>query len=170
MEVAVADSNSLRIKGKHASVGVNPKDKSASINAAIILGSPTGIKIPDGVVSIQGPGEYEVNGIKISGLQSENDTVYTAVVDDIIILVGLVQSLAKVQTKLQDAHIVLAYVTEDIVDASFITGFTPNAVLFYGEKAQSAISTFEKEGVVKQSKFVTTLEKLPQEMVTVLLQ
>ena len=61
MEITLQSTTSLRIKGKHASVFINPQDKTANYNAAILIGNPlkSSLKIREDVVVIDGPGEYE---------------------------------------------------------------------------------------------------------------
>lgn len=169
MEIAKVGALSLKIRGKNATLGINPTDKSMEVNAVLLLGKHAGIKLSDGAVLIDGPGEYEVGGIKISGITAGTETVYSLIVDDVSIIIGNLSVLSKAQTKLQEANIVLVQ-AETVLDATFITGFTPSVVLFYGEKASDTIKTFEKEGIQELTKFQTTADKLPLEMVTVLLQ
>ena len=59
MEITVQSTDSLRIKGKTGSVFINPIDKTATYNAAILLGNPAkdSLKIRDDVVVLSGPGE-----------------------------------------------------------------------------------------------------------------
>ncbi len=168
MEITYIGNNEIKIKGKHASIGINPHDKSVEINGAIPLGNPKDIKVPDGVITIDGPGEYEVGGIKISGLRAGSETVYYLLVDEVLILIGTLKSLESAHAKLTEAQIVLAQVT-DTTNASFITGFTPNVVLFYGENAEETSKLLAKDGSQKMAKYQVTADKLPVEMTTIVL-
>ena len=169
MEVAILGGQYIKIRGKHATIAINPDDKTSIYEAAIMLGNQTGVKINDDAVVIDGPGEYEIGGIKISGIRSNGETVYSLAVDGVVTVLGSLDALSKVQTKLQDSHVVLVKVS-DIIDASFVTSLAPNVLMFYGEKADEAVKTIEKEGIITANKYQVSYDKLPSEMLTVLLQ
>lgn len=171
MEITLLSKDSLRIKGKHTTLGINPADKSAVLNASILIGNlpSSRIKIPNDSVVIDGPGEYEVGGIKISGMRNNRDIVYQCIVDGITVSIGSIAALDKTQTKLGESDIVVV-LADMTTDASFITNFSPRAVVFFGENGSEVVQTFAKENVKELSKYQTTLEKLPVEMETVLLK
>lgn len=168
MDVQLLNKQSLRIKGKRAAVVVNPSEK-AVYNAVILLG---GLKIPtnreEETVVIQGAGEYEIGGIKITGIQADTEVIFSMKVDGIDILIGKIVSLEKMQHKVKDHNVVIA-VCDEVVNASFVTSLADNVVLFSGEKAGEVVSRFGKEGISQSNKYTTTLDKLPPEVETVLL-
>ena len=168
MEIALLPKDSLRIKGKHATLVVDPQDKTAYNAGLLIRLSPEQVTPIENSVIISGPGEYEVGGIKMTGLRSEGDVTYSMIVDGVDVLVGRIGTIEKLQQKLKEYHIVIAY--EDTVrDASFITGIATNVVIFYGEKGREIANSFGKENVKEMQKYMTTVDKLPAEVETIIL-
>jgi hypothetical protein len=167
MEIALLPKNAVKVKGKHATVIVNPVDDSTDYQAALFT-QHSG-KSKDDAVAISGPGEYEVGGIKISGIKGSAGTVYSVTVDDLDILVGDLSVLEKAQHKLKEHHMVLILTVEER-DASFVTSLATNALLLYGDKAKEVIEKFAKEGMTQTGKYQVTKEKLPTEIQTILLQ
>ncbi len=167
MEIAILPKHALKLKGKHTTLVVNPSDKATPYLAAILLGSSVKPSSEDGVV-INGPGEYEVGGIKISGMREGGDVVYSMIIDGVGILLGETAAIAKTQGKLKENNVAILY-TSAVTDASLATGVATHAVLFYGEKASEVVQTFAKENVKTMPKYQITSEKLPQEIETVLL-
>lgn len=170
MEISLLSLDSIRIKGKSSSIVVNPQNKTVALQAAILIGTQQGKAfISDEGITIDGPGEYEIGGIKISGTRIKDETVYSMTVDGVAVAIGTLTALSGAQQKIKEHNIVIALSLSDM-EASFITSIAVNGVLFYGPHAKSVVSAFAKEGVKTQPKYQATLEKLPQEMETVLLQ
>lgn len=170
MEISVQDTNSLKIRGKHAAVYINPHDKTANYNMAILIGSPakSSLKIKDDVVVIDGPGEYEAGGIKVSGIKSENGTVYTITVDNVDLLLGDREGIEKVHQKLKEHNVALVH-AGTFGNTSFATSLGMNALLFFGDKAKETIDTLAKDEKKESAKYTISSEKLPAETETILL-
>lgn len=169
MEIALLSKNALRIKGKNAVLVVDPQEKHEA-NAALVFSIPVSKINPVGSeVIINGPGEYETGGVKITGVKSEQDLVYSLSVDSVSVLLGKVSTLEKLQTKLKEANILVVN-CDNIVDASFITSLVTNVLLLYGEKAAEVGKSIGGENVVKASKYASTIDKLPAEVETVILE
>lgn len=170
MEITVQSVNSLKIKGKHASVFINPQDKTANYNMAILLGNPakSNLKIREDVVVIDGPGEYEAGGIKVSGIKAESSTVYSINIDNVDVVVGNRDALEKVHQKLKEHNVALIN-ADTSGNASFATGLGMNANLFFGEQAKATIDTIAKDEKKELGKYVISSDKLPAETETVLL-
>jgi len=170
MEISLTGSNSLKIRGKHAAVYVNPQDKTANYNAAILLGNPAKslLKIRDDVVIIDGPGEYEAGGIKITGIWSDNQTVYTISIDNLEVLLGDREALEKVYQKLKEHQIAIVY-SGSPGGAAFATSLATKALIFTGEHAREVVDSLAKEEKKELTKYVVTAEKLPVETETILL-
>ncbi len=167
MEIALLPKAGLRIKSKQVSLVVDASDKVACDGLLLVGKSPEGISSDDAVL-IYGPGEYEIGGIKMTGMRAEADMLYSLNVDGIDILLGKLQALSKMQHKLKEYDIVV--VLCDVIDnASFITSLASNVVVFYGEKAGEIASTFGKENLKTVNKYQVTKEKLPAEVETILL-
>ena len=166
MEIVMLPKSAIKVKGKQATLIIDPVDTATTYQAAIFLSNAGGTASDS--VPIVGPGEYEIGGIKISGVKSAAGTVYSINVDDIDILIGKLSVIEKVQHKLKEHNLVLT-LTEVESDASFLTSLATNGLLLYGDKAKDVIQKFAKEGMHEMSKFQTTKDKLPQEIQTILL-
>jgi hypothetical protein len=168
MEVSYIAKTGLKIKGKQATIGVDPRDKEG-YNGVILLDEsvdPQSVDVDSMIM--QGPGEYEIGGIKISATRSGDNTVYSLNVDNVDVLVGKIAAIEKVQQKLKEHHLAVLC-TDTVVDSSFATGLATNAVMFYGEKAPEVVKNLTTETVKQMPKYQTTREKLPSEMETILL-
>lgn len=168
MEIALLPKNGIKIKGKSATIAVDSPDK-GSYQAVLVVDKLIENSVQEEHIVIVGPGEYEIAGVKITGLQMEKGMLYTLTVDGVRIALGKLSALTLSQSKLQeqDMVLVLCDVSES---ASFVTAIAAHVVLFYGEKAAEVAQTFGKEQVKSMTKYQTTKEKLPTEVETILLQ
>lgn len=169
MEISHITGNSIKIKGKHATLLIDPQDKN-TYNAAILFTKTANqVKLLEDVLVIKGPGEYEAGGIKIKGTRSPADEIYSITVDGVLILLGHINALDKLQHKLQEHNIVLVYCGDMVTSASFLTALASSAVLFYGDKATEISQAFGNEKTTQMQKYSTTVDKLSSEMETILL-
>jgi hypothetical protein len=166
MEIALLPKSVLRVKGKTASFAVNPQT-AVSANAVLMF-DPGAENISDEAVVLNGAGEYEIGGVKITGLRNEKSVLYSMNIDGIEIVVGSITLLSAMQHKLKEHNVVVVHCDES-TDASFLTSLAVNAVLFCGEKAPEVAQGFEKEKLQKTNKYSASLGKLPAEMETILL-
>ena len=170
MEVSSVSPTSIRIKGKQISFLIDPTPSRAKQQAdAVLLTSGNAIVTEniEGVrLTMSGPGEYEIGGIKITGIRSGEHTMYYFLLDGISVLVAPASSL-KGKESLRDVG--LATILSDVVvDESAIATIDSNVVVFYGSEATANGKVTGKE-VQPINKYTTTKEKLPQEMEVVLL-
>lgn len=163
MEVTLLPQNTLRIKGKQSAFFVNPASKQQA-QVAVIIGSPEQEPlVDDETVIIAGSGEYEIGGVRMSGIHAGEDTVYSFTVDGVEVLLGTLAAFEKGQSKLKEHHVVIV-LARSVREASFMTSFASRALLFYGEQSESVVNSFEKEDLQTLGKYQVTLEKLPEEM------
>lgn len=171
MEIASLSKSSFRIKGKQSIIIVNPAgahDGNAALFTTNIDGLGSRFSMKDGVI-IASAGEYEVGGLKIKGTTIDSHTTYSLLVDGVEILLGKLTDLEKVHSKLQEHDIVIVEI-DGSIDPAFVTTLGSHAIMFVGEKAKATVESFVKENVKQMPKFVSTKEKLPQEVETILLQ
>ncbi len=169
MEILALSDKSFRIKGKQTTLVINPMDKSAVFDAAVVFDIPQGVlKLKDETLTIDGPGEYEVGGLKITGLRLDEAIAYIFSVDDLRIILLDNRTLAKFHAKLPDVNLVVIMVVSDD-DLSNATNVAGSAVLYYGEKAEEVVTKFIKEGVSRTNKYSVTKDKLPTEVQQILL-
>jgi len=169
MDVTLLSENSIKIKGKKAAFIVDPEKGMQKNNAdAIILlkkDSPDLTRVDDYRVIIDGPGEYEVGRVKISGIKSGEDTVYSLIVDNVEVLLGKVSALANIADKIQEHKVAILDVDLEIKE-SVITAVEPRLAILYGEKASEGAKTLGKdESSIQRAKKISFNEdKLPEEM------
>jgi len=171
MEIQILQKNSLKIKGRSGSIGVNPVGKNNQFNAVIFIGNAASQDAAideDGIAIINGPGEYEISGIKISGIRVKTHIVYSITVDGVECLIGTIRAISESQQKTKE-HSVAVIDADEVLDAAFVTSVASNAVLFYGDQAAEVISKLAKENVIKTAKYQASKDKLPAEMETILL-
>jgi hypothetical protein len=169
MEVALLAHNSIRIKEKQTSFVVDPQEKVSANGILLVKGNVTSVQIEDDSVLVYGPGEYEIGGIKLSGLRSENDVLYSLTIGGMAVIVGEIKALEKMQQKLKEHNVVIALCNE-VSNASFLTTLATNVIMFYGEKAAEVGQSLSRENVKTVSKYSTTHDKLPQEAETIILE
>jgi len=167
MEIALAQKSALRIKGKTATFVVNPQVSVAA--NAVLLFTPGAEFSSEEAVVLNGAGEYEIGGVKITGSRNEKSVLYSMQIDGMDIVVGSIALLSALQHKLKEYNIVVVD-CDEIADASFLTSLAVNAVVFYGDRAEEVAQNFEKEKLQKMNKYSASLGKLPAEMETILLQ
>ncbi|HSW47599.1 MAG TPA: hypothetical protein VLG67_00820 [Candidatus Saccharimonadales bacterium] len=169
MEISILSKSSIRIKGKSSVLSVDPTQKT-ECNAVILLANETsGVKINDEDVVFNGPGEYEAGGVKITGYRVESDLAFSINIDSINLTLGKLSTLSKFQNKLKEANILVVNCNE-LIDASFLTSMASSVIIFYGEKAAEVGKAIGAENVKNLSKYATTIDKLPAEVETVILE
>lgn len=170
MEIAVVSPSSIRIKGKQVSFVVDPTPTKAKQAAdAVFITQGNTLESPDieGVrLTMSGAGEYEVGGVKITGVKSGETTSYFFTVDGITMLIAAASSLNGKESLRDVAVAVIA--ADTLADQSALATVANAAAVFYGEQAAENVKALGKE-VQPIAKYVTTKEKLPQEMEVVLL-
>lgn len=173
MDVAILNKNTLRVKGKTASLVIDPTPSlgKTEADAILLLGDSadqvTG-KVEGARITIKGPGEYEVGGIKVSAIQVGNDLVASLDVDGVKLLVGKGSTIEEIHDKIEECQIAVIN-SEGEFNHSFLTSLEPNALLIYGVGKEEVVKSLGKTDAAKASKFSTTSEKLPTEMEVVLL-
>ena len=166
MEIALLPKSALRLRGKAATFAFNPQTTVAA--NAILMFNPGAENSSEESVVLNGAGEYEIGGVKITGLRNEKSVLYSMNVDGLEIVVGSIALLSQLQHKLKEHNIVVVN-CDEITDASFLTSLAVNAVLFCGENASVVAQGFEKEKLQTTNKYNASLGKLPAEMETILL-
>ena len=171
MEIALVNSTSIRIKGKHGTFIVDPPTSGSKTPADGILllngSSPSSYAVEGSRLTIVGPGEYEIAGIKVTTIGLTSDLVHTVRVDNIEVVIGSAEAIDKLHDKLNECHIVVVRVNDSSAQAA-ITALAPRVVVFYGTKAQDEAKNIGKE-VKEVNKYAVTSDKLPADMEVVVL-
>lgn len=170
MEVALVAPTTIRLKGKLATLLVDPvatRGKQQAEAALLLNLSKTDAEIEGLRLTMAGPGEYEVSGVKITGIRNEAGILYYLTLDNVKLLVGAASSL-KGKESLRDVDIAVL-LAEGLVDQSALATVADSVAIFYGPQTQENAKVLGKEAQ-SVNKYVITKEKLPQEMEVVILQ
>lgn len=173
MDVTLLNENTLKIKGKNASIIINPSTSTlkTEADAIILLKSDLSFnpdKIEGSRITIKGPGEYEISGVKISTTKVEGDQVVRIDVDNVKVLVGSGVSIEKIHDKIEESQVVVIN-SDDEFNHSILTSLEPNVILIYGAKKADVAKSLGKDEVISASKYSTSSDKLPAEMEVILL-
>lgn len=171
MDVAIL-GNALKIRSKNASFVVNPVKAISKVNAdaIFVLGNNLEIdtsRVLDHRIIINGPGEYEVGGVKISVVLGAEGLAYNLFLDNTTVVLGKVSDISKLQENIPSCQIALLEVDEDL--KSIVAKLEPKIVILYGDKKMDGLKLLGKEGIEPVQKFSTTKGKLPEEMEVVVL-
>lgn len=171
MEILPLSKSSIKIKGKRSSLVFDPdssiKGKVAGDAVLALLNdNPDLSKVEAWRVLLRGVGEYEVGGIKISGIKNGKHFGYKVFIDNISVAIINADALEGLRDTLSGQQILVLYVS-DKIDMSLIATLEPRVVILYGEKSDEIT---QKDGIVGHTKFSITRDKLPEKMETILLQ
>lgn len=172
MEVQLISGNCIKIKSKKVTVIIDPSStiQKTDADAVVSLEKDFDTKKVNGYrVVVTGPGEYEVAGLKISGVKANGDLVFVLSSDNTNAIVAKASSLkTSLSEKLDEYKIAIINADADL-NESVVTAMEPRAVVLYGLKAKEGAKTLGKENSSFSSKISLSEDKLPEEMVVMLL-
>lgn len=172
MEIIKLSDSSVKIKSKTALFGVNPTGLKTNLacDAALFLQhtyAPDSLSVEAEALIINGPGEYEIKGVKIAGLGKGEDLAYLSRIEGVNVFVARASSLVKSKDLMEDCQLLLlqadAPVEENLVAAS-----GAQVAVLFGLHAQDVVKQLGKE-VAPVAKYTTTKDKLPSETEIVVL-
>jgi len=164
MEVSLLNSTTLRLKGKSIVLIVDPVAQKAKIagDAVIFLREENKeIDVEGSRLNIFGSGDYEVGGVKITGIKSGDILSYYVLLDGMSLLIGKASGI-KGKESLRDVDVVII-LSDIIVDQSSLASVTSGVAIFYGEMGKENITALGKD-LQSVNKFSITKDKLPSEM------
>jgi len=166
MDVQILGEGCLKIKNKKTTLAVDPEASMQKFDADAILltgKEENANRITNYRAVINGVGEYEVSGLKIVGIASEDDLLFALISENVRTLVAKASSLKKISTeKIGDYQIAIINADTDTSEST-ITAMEPNVVVLYGLKAKETAKALGKESVSAQSKVSFAEDKLPEE-------
>ncbi len=170
MEIVLVSDTSIKIRGKNASIVVDPSSIKTKTQADAILllekEQADTSKIEGSRVIIDGPGEYEIGGIKIAGFALVKSIAYELFVDGLQVFLSSQESLKDLGQN-RECPVVVVF-SKWAVDVSQVTEMSPRIVVLYGPGAKESVKAFGKQ-VAPTSKITVTAEKLPAELEVYLL-
>lgn len=174
MDIAALSTSSIKIRSKHATFIVNPIKEIPKTSADAILllnhDADTSVqRVLDYRVVINGPGEYEIGSVKVSGILIDSGFVYTMFADGLFIILGKASNVSKIKdSNISPCSIAVLNVDDSLSDSS-ITSLDPKVVVLYGSGKEEGAKTLGKAGTVSIQKFTISKDKLPQETEVVVL-
>lgn len=172
MEIAIVSPNCIKLRGKNASLVIDPTTASkTNADGIIVMDSKTfsPSKIEDYRLTIQGVGEYEVGGIKIATIGKGEELAYIIRMEGIEMLVSKAEYLEKLQEKIKEFDVAILRV-DSTISQSVIPVISPKLLVLYGEKNAEAAKTLGKESPSTTAKVQAASGKLPAEMEIVVLR
>src|SRR3990167_362381 len=172
MDIMLLGEKTLRVKGKNSSAVINPTSTIGKTEADAILElekypDSTDSKVTGTRIIINGPGEYEVGGMKYSVVGVSGKLVTKIDTDSLKLLVGSGEVIEKFQDKVENCDIAVINADSGF-NYSVLTSLEPRVLIVYGDKKDEVAKSLGKSSE-KITKFSTTQDKLPSEMQFVLL-
>jgi hypothetical protein len=171
VDISILENESIKLKGKQATFIVDPiknMPKTASDGIIFLNGSKDKdtSRVTDYRTIIDGPGEYEVSGAKISGTKTPSGIIYKLSIDNISIVLGYAAD-----AKMEGFSVgqVALINTGNNFNESFITALEPKLTILYGEKRIESAKTLGKDIASSVSKITIAKDKMPLEMEVVAL-
>ena len=172
MDIQIFGQNTLKIKTKKTTLALDPEQGVQKFDADAIIAFGKNFdpqRINNYRVIINAAGEYEVSGLKVSGIFSEGETVFALSSENVSALIAKASSLEKFSAeKLGDYKIIILNADSELKQ-SIITAMEPSVVVIYGTKAKEGAKTLGEENVSASSKISLSEDKLPEEMAVMLL-
>lgn len=163
MEIAIVGNDSIRIKGKNVILVADPKSKSVPADITLSLKKGTmPMKVLGVRLQISGPGEYEVGGVKITGVSTDSGIVFSGEVDGVRFVLGLASSIEKALSRLDETQVAIINVSGSL-NPQVITGLGPNVGLLYGVGRDGALNELGKKELTPVSKYVVKKDVLSPE-------
>lgn len=172
MDFQLFEEKTLKIKIKKTTLALDPVSKVAKFDAdaVLLLDQDSDIsRINNPRVIINGTGEYEVSGLKISAIKIEDDILYELSSDNVNILLAKVSCLDKISSDKLDDYKVVVLKADEELNPSKITAIEPKLVILYGEKAKEGAKALGKEDAQKSPKISVSEDKLSEELDVMLL-
>ncbi len=172
MDIQILDKNSLKIKAKKTTLAVDPNLNVTKFDAdAILVMDKNSVpkRINNSRFIIEGPGEYEISGLKVTGIKSSDDIFFALSFENVNAIIAKASSLEKVPTdKIGEYQIAIINVDSDL-NQSLVTAMESRVIVLYGEKSKEGAKSLGKEEAPRSSKISIAEDKLPEEMNVMLL-
>lgn len=172
MDISILSKNSIKIHSKHANFIVDPAERSTKVScdAVILLNNQNNdlSKVADYRIVINGPGEYEISGIKVSCIKADLGFIYSLMVDGFSVILGTSSEISKIKEDTFLCQIAILNV-DDELNSSLVTKLEPKILILYGANWEGAVKILGKENILPIKKFTVAKDKLPEEMEVVVL-
>lgn len=172
MDIQILGGTSLKIKSKKTTLAVDPKASISRFDADAVLSMDKDSdtkRVDNFRVLITGAGEYEVSGLKISGIKAGKDVMFGLTSENVDILVTKASFLENISAEKVGEYGIAVINADAKLNQSILTSMEPSVVILYGEKAKEEAKAMGKENASVSSKISISEDKLPEEMEVMLL-
>src|SRR5438874_1011043 len=98
MEISKITDNSIKVKTKNVSVVIDPTTKTDADIVIITAGNVDEFMIPENTkLVIEGPGDYEVGGISVTGEKMGEEMLYTLFDDQFRVILAPLSLISKIR-------------------------------------------------------------------------
>lgn len=168
MEIAKISPTSVKIKSKLGTFAIDPLDTKGTLEADAVLFlnrtlKQQDINVASPTVIINGPGEYEIKGVKFTGLGRGDTIAYTGKFDNVDTLIVKASSFNSTKELTRDCNILLVE-ADVVIDQSMVALTNASIVVLYGEKSTESVAALGKEATIAVNKMIMTKDKLPTDM------
>ncbi len=169
MDMTLLDKDTVRIKGKKASLIVDPSQKSpkSPADCVILLGKEGALERVEGArLVVNDDGEYEVGGIKITGSTNDGSgIVYGLNVDGTQVILAKTSTVEKLADTGSEADIAVLNV-DSLLNEAVVASLEAKAIVLYGERASEGLKALGKQDLSAVRKVTLGKEKIPAESET----
>lgn len=173
MDISILSKNSIKIRFRRTIFVADPPPDGSKVSSdAVILLNNNNIDLGramDYRIVINGPGEYEISGVKVLGVEGDKGFVYGLAADGFSVILGRSSDISKIKEEFNTECQIAILNVDDGINSSAVTKFEPKIVILYGDSKESAAKILGKENIPPIKKFTVVKDKLPEEMEVVLL-
>jgi len=172
MEISKISDKGIKIKSKFVVFGVNPVNTRGTVAVDVVLQLDNTIakkqlSLEGEPLIINGPGEYEIKGVKLTGESKNNGVIYSGRIDGMHVCIYKSSTIITAKDAIEECEIAVVE-TDNQVDQKILAAMNIRVAILYGVHAQESVKSFGKD-IVPVSKHTINKDKLPAEMEIVLL-
>ena len=167
MDIQILGNSSLKIKSKKTTLAVDPKTSISKFDADAVLVTDKESdtkRIDNFRVIINSVGEYEISGLKISGIKVGTNVMFGLTSENANALITKASQLENISTEKLGEYKIAIINADAKINQSILTSLEPSVVVLYGENAKEEAKAMGKENAVVSSKISISEDKLPEEM------
>ena len=172
MDIQLFGKDSLKIKIKKTTLSVDPKTsiQKFDADAVLLMNENSDVsRINNYRVVVDGPGEYEIGGLKVLGIKTGDNIIYTLSYQNVATIIAKASCLNGTSVdKLGEYPVAIINADSDL-NQDVLTAIEPRVIVLYGEKAKEGAKSLGKENISPSSKITVSEEKLPEELDVMLL-
>lgn len=166
MDAQILSGESLRLKIKKTTLIIDPNSSIPKSDADAVIAFDKNLqisKVANYRLLINGAGEYEVGGLKISSAKIGSGLMFSFGLENMEIALIKAGFLSEVALdKIKNFDVVL--VNADLeINQSVLTAMEPSIIILYGQKARESAKELGKASLASSSKVSFSEDKLPEE-------